>query len=142
MKKVICLAVLFILVLTTGCQTAIERDKAKMLEIFQNTDNYITLTGTVIQVDNGSHRTKIVVRCEELKQLLAQEDDECEYWVFSNSNVNISVGDSIVYTTVPLQDPYGTWLPIVAISTNGNDILNFEEGRENLIEWVNQLQMK
>ena len=142
MKKVICLVVLFILVLTTGCQTAIERDKAKMLEIFQNTDNYITLTGTVIQVDNGSHRTKIVVRCEELKQLLAKENDECEYWVFASSNVNISVGDSIVYMTVLFQDPHRHWLPIVAVNINGNDILNFEEGNENLIQWVNQLQMK
>ena len=113
-----------------------------MLEIYCNDENYISLTGKVITINSNEHDTMVVIKCESLKQHILDEDDECEYWVFSNSNLNITVGDMITYITVKVRIKNNEWLPIVAINKNGEDILAFNEGKSNLINWVNQLQMK
>lgn len=142
MKRLVFLIILFSLIITTGCQTALERDKKEMLEIYCNDENYISLTGKVITINSNEHDTMVVIKCESLKQHILDEDDECEYWVFSNSNLNITVGDMITYITVKVRIKNNEWLPIVAINKNGEDILAFNEGKSNLINWVNQLQMK
>ena len=143
MKKLLCLVIILTFVFMLGCQTALERDKRAMLEIYGNDDNYITLIGEVTEIDSeSSYNVMLSIKCEELKQYNINADDECKYSVFSSSNVNIGVGDTIVYKTIPNRFDYMEFLPIVAIDKNDETILDFEEGKENLISWVKQLQFK
>ena len=127
----------------SGCQTALERDKREMLEIYSNDDNYITLIGEVTEIDReSSYNIILSIKCEHLKQYDVNAGNECKYSVFSSSDINIGVGDTIVYKTVPSRFDYMELLPIVAIDKNDETILGFEEGKENLISWVKQLQFK
>ena len=143
MKKLLCLVIILTFVFMSGCQTDLERDKRAMLEIYGNDDNYITLIGEVTEIDSeSSYNVMLSIKCEELKQYNLNADDECKYSVFSSSNVNIGVGDTIVYKTIPNRFDYMEFLPIVAIDKNDETILDFEEGKENLISWVKQLQFK
>lgn len=143
MRKLLCLVIILIFVFMSGCQTAVEGNKIDMLEIYGNDDNYITLTGEVTAIDSeSSFNVVLSIKCEDLKQYGINTDDECKYLVFSSSNVNIGVGDTIVYKTVPNFLDYTDFLPIVAIDKNDETILNFEEGKENLISWVKQIQYK
>ena len=101
-------------------------------EKIQNDDNYITLIGEVTEIDSeSSYNAMLSIKCEELKQYNLNADDECKYSVFSSSNVNIGVGDTIVYKTIPNRFDYMEFLPIVAIDKNDETILDFEEGKEN-----------
>jgi hypothetical protein len=58
------------------------------------------------------------------------------------SDINICIGDTIVYTTVPNCLDHMSYLPIVEICKNDETILGFEEGKENLINFVKQIQYK
>lgn len=144
MRKLLCLAIISTFIFMSGCQTAMERDKREMLELYSNDDNYITLTGEVTEIDNESgYNIMLSIKCADLKKHNVNVGDEYKYWVFSSSNVNIGVGDTIVYKTVPIiLDKHTEWFPIVAIEKNGKSILSFAEGKENLINFVNQLQFK
>ena len=143
MRKLLYLVIILTFIFMSGCQTALERDKREMLEIYGNDDNYITLIGEVTEIDSESnYNIMLSIKCENLKQYDVNADDECKYSVFSSSNVNIGVGDTIVYKTVPNRFDYMEFLPIVAIDKNDETILGFEEGKKNLISWVKQLQFK
>ena len=143
MRKLLYFVIILTFIFMSGCQTALERDKREMLEIYGNDDNYITLIGEVTEIDSESnYNIMLSIKCENLKQYDVNADDECKYSVFSSSNVNIGVGDTIVYKTVPNRFDYMEFLPIVAIDKNDETILGFEEGKENLISWVKQLQFK
>lgn len=157
MRRLLYLLVLAAFIFTTGCQTVIDREKEARLEIYCNDENYVTLTGEVVKIDNDEivdDGITLFIKCESLKQYVATVDDICQYWVFCSSKLNIAVGDTIEYTMVSTQyvstkydgdDFHPTpddWFPIVAIDKNGENILSLEEGKENLIAWVNQLQYK
>ena len=144
MKKLLCLVIILTFVFMSGCQYAVERDKRAMLEIYGNDDNYITLIGEVTEIDSESgYYVMLSIKCEELKQYDFNAD-EWKYLVFSSSNnLNIDVGDTIVYKTVLNRFNYmDEFLPIVAIDKNDETILGFEEGKENLINCVKQIQYK
>lgn len=143
MRKLLCLVIILTFVFMSGCQTALERDKREMLEIYGNDDNYITLIGEVTEIDReSSYNIILSIKCEDLKEYDVNADNECKYSVFSSSDINIGVGDTIVYKTVLSRFDYMELLPIVAIDKNDETILGFEEGKENLISWVKQLQFK
>jgi len=143
MKKLLCLIVTLTFVFVSGCQTALSSDKREMLEIFGNDDNYITLIGEVTGIDReGSYNVILSIKCEDLKQYIVNADHECNYSVFSSSDVNVDIGDTIVYKTVPKSLDYMAFLAIVAIEKDGETILRFEDGKEELISFVKQLQYK
>ena len=137
MKRVILL--ILILFGITGCQAS---NKKEMLEIYSNDENYITLQGQIVEMNNTNNDIFVSIKCEELKQYIPYEKDICEYWIFSKQITNLYVGDIIVFITSKVRFEYIEWLPIVSITKNNICILKFEEGKNNLINWVNQLQMK
>ena len=53
-----------------------------------------------------------------------------------------TIGDTITFVTVPEHRKYSYCIPIVFVSKDGETLLELEEGKENLIEWVNQLGLK
>ena len=145
MKKLLCIVLVLVLVFMSSCQTAVERQKRQMLEIFCNDDNYITLTGEVTEIDiedsDVMYMMSVSIKCEDLKQYVVNADDY-DYWVFCSSDINICIGDTIVYKTVPNCLDHMCCLPIVEICKNDETILGFEEGKENLINYVKQIQYK
>ncbi len=146
MKKLLCIVLVLVLVFMSSCKSpAVERQKRQMLEIFCNDDNYITLTGEVTEINIEDNEVMymmfVSIKCEDLKQYVVNADDY-DYWVFCSSDINICIGDTIVYTTVPNCLDHMSYLPIVEICKNDETILGFEEGKENLINFVKQIQYK
>ncbi len=141
MKKFFYIIIVCILVFAAGCDTAVKREKAKRLNIYSHDENYVTVTGEVTR-KKENYRTIIIMKSEELKKYNKNIKSECEFIIFSDFDVNLSIGDIISITTVPVYVNSDDWLPIVAIYKNGECILTFEDGKQNLIDWVNQLQAK
>ena len=51
--------------------------------------------------------------------------------------MELQVGEEIQFTTVPFHFYNGHKLPIVELKIDENTLLSFEDGKENLIDWVN-----
>lgn len=141
MKKILYIILLFTVMFTSGCHTANQKLKGRMLNEYCNEENYISLQGEVTKIESENSKF-VTIRCEGLTSYIDCLDGEIECWICSNHQIILNVGDHIDFTTVPIQFYDNQKLPIVAISQNETVLLNLEEGKDNLIEWVNQLQSK
>ena len=82
----------------------------------------------------------------ELSELTPAFDDTCFKFVGDNLllvqkggiDEKIKVGNRIEIITAPKYFGDGYVMPIVAISINGESLLNFDEGYENLLKWLEQ----
>ena len=74
MKKIAFLISLLVVFLT-GCNFLNQRLVEKMIEKYLEDQNYVTLTGEVIEFDGNF----VVIKCEELNDYLSYEDEFCEY---------------------------------------------------------------
>ena len=126
------LFLVFVLSITLlfGCNQPLRN---KMVEKYSNNDNYVCLSGEVIKIDDNY----IEIRCEELNNYLSYEDDLCSYYIYSDNSIDLLIGDRIAFVTVPFHFYNGHKLPIVELKRNGDTLLTFDEGKENLIDWVN-----
>ena len=129
-KLLVILTFILSVTLLFGCNQPLRN---RMLEKYSNNDNYVCLSGEVIRIDDNY----IEIRCEELSNYLSYEDDLCSYYIYSDNTINLFVRDLIDFVTVPFHFYNGHRLPIVELKKNGDTLLTFDEGKENLIDWVN-----
>ena len=132
MKKIAFLISLLVVFLT-GCNFLNQMLVEKMIEKYLEDQNYVTLTGEFIEFDGNF----VVIKCEELNDYLSYEDEFCEYSICSKEYLELEVGVEIQFTTVPFHFYNGHYLPIVELRIDGNLLLSFEDGKKNLIDWVN-----
>ncbi len=132
MKKFAILITL-LAVFLSGCHLSNLILRKKMLEKYSDDQNYVTLTGEVIEFKEHN----VTIECEELQDYISYQSKSCIYHIYSNHFIELSVGEQIEFTTVPWHFYNGHRLPIVELKIDGNILLSFEEGKENLIEWVN-----
>lgn len=133
MKKVAFFMTCILSLLLAGCNSHNQILANKMLEKYSDNLNYITLVGEVIEC-NDNH---VIIESNELKPYLSYVDGPMEYFIYADSFIELKVGEQIVFTTVPFHFYNGHELPIVELKLNGNTLLSFEKGKENLLEWVN-----
>ncbi len=135
MKKYVIITsiTLLLVILLSACSTADQILAKQMTEKYSDNQNYVTFTGEVIEYEDSF----VVIKCEELKNHLHYEDEFCDYLIFSDQTIELSVGDQIEFVTVPFHFYNGHLLPIVEIKKNEITLLSFEDGKDNLINWVN-----
>lgn len=134
MKKSTILVVAVILLsvmMFSGCSDLILKNK--LLEKYSDDQNYVALSGKIVEVDG----LVVVIQCEELSEYLSYEDDLCEYYIHSKQIFDLKVGDEIQFITVPFHFYNGHQLPIVELKTSESTLLEFADGKANLIDWVN-----
>ena len=132
MKKFAILISLLVVFLT-GCNLSNQKLAKKMIEKYSDNQNYVTLTGEVIEFNENN----VIIKCEELNDYISYEDELCNYYIYSDQFVELQVGEEIQFTTVTFHFYNGHKLPIVELKIDENTLLSFEEGKENLIDWVN-----
>ena len=133
--KIICVSIL--LVVTCSCGSA------KMTEYYSNKENYINAVGTVSYIKYNEDSTVLYVGFSELSPTF---DDTCFKLVSDNlkiaqsNNIDgmLCVGKQITFMTAPKYFGDGYVMPIVAISIDGEVILSFDQGYENLINWLSK----
>ena len=107
----------------------------KMNEKYSNDQNYVVLTGTIVEVVlEGS---VLVIKSEDLK-LYHENYDTDRFMIYGGPIEDLNVGDEIVFTTVVFYFYNGHILPIVELKKDGVVLLSFEEGKQNLLGWVNE----
>ena len=105
----------------------------KMIAKYSDDQNYVILTGEVTEFDKNN----VIIKCEELRNYLSFQKELCDYYIYSKNFVQLQAEDEIEFVTVPFHFYNGHKLPIVELKKDGITLLAYEEGKKNLIDWVN-----
>lgn len=106
----------------------------KMLKKYSDDQSYVTLSGEITKINKNNN---VIIKCEDLNNYINYQSELCDYHIYSTYIIELSIGDKIDFITVPFHFYNGHKLPIVELKIDGKTLLLFEEGKENLINWVN-----
>ena len=133
MKKLAILITLLLVASLSGCYSSNQILADRMVEKYSEAQSYVALSGEIIEVNENN----VTIKCEELNKYISYENDLCEYLIYSDVILVLSVGDKVDFATVPFHFYNGHKLPIVELKIDGDTLLSFEEGKENLLYFVN-----
>ena len=128
------LAMLLCAVSLVSCTTSV-------IDYYEEKENYVTATGVVsyIQLDEDGLYIGF-------SQMDYPFDDDTFKIVGENLKIvqqngiqeKLKLGDTVTIVTAPKYFGDGYVMPIVAISIDGEALLNFEQGYENLLVWLGE----
>lgn len=107
--------------------------RKKMIAKYSDDQNYVILTVEFTEFDKNN----VIIKCEELRNYLSFQKELCDYYIYSDNFVQLQAEDEIEFVTVPFHFYNGHKLPIVELKKDGITLLAYEEGKKNLIDWVN-----
>lgn len=113
------------------------------IEYYSQKENYINVTGTVSYIKYNEDTTVLYIGFSELSPTL---DDTCFKIVGDNLKIvktnkiddKLKVDKQITFITAPRYFGDGYVMPIVAISISGENLLEFEEGYNNFLDWLSK----
>lgn len=104
---------------------------------YSQRDNYVVATGTVDFINYTSN--KLVISFSDMSENF---EDDC--FVISGSNMDVvlsngiknklKMGDTVTFVAAPKVFGDGYAIPIVSITIDGEELLGFEEGYQNLLK--------
>lgn len=105
-------------------------------------DNYIEVSGVVIHMKYSDDHTVLYIAFSDMDRKL---DDRSFEIVGENLRIvekngiddKIKIGDRVTFITAPKYFGDGYVMPIVAISANGESLLDFDEGFKNFMDYLN-----
>lgn len=105
-------------------------------------DNYIEVSGVVIYMEYSDDHTVLYISFSDMDRKL---DDRSFKIVGENLRIvekngiddKIKIGDRVTFVTAPKYFGDGYVMPIVAISANGESLLDFDEGFKNFMDYLN-----
>ena len=135
----------FLLQISTLCLTVIllccSCNSLEKIKYYSQKENYISVNGTVSHIKYNEDSTALYIGFSELSPAL---DDTSFKIVGYNLEIvrtnkvddKLKIGEQVTFITAPKYFGDGYVMPIVAISINGESLLEFEEGYENLLDWL------
>ena len=113
------------------------------IKYYSQKENYKRVTGVVTSVKYNEDATIMYIDLCELSPAL---DDTCFKIVGENLKMlkankiddKLKMGEQITFITAPKYFGDGYVMPIVAISISGENLLDFEEGYNNLLDWLSK----
>ena len=111
-----------------------KRLRKSMTEYYSNNENYSQLEGKIISV--GAEKLLIDVISSN-GEFSFREGINSDYFMLTNiDSFDLKCGEVITFTSAPKQFYDGHHFPIVAIEKDGVVLLDFETGKANLLNWI------
>lgn len=118
----------------SGCQAA------QMREYYEEKSNYIEAKGTVSHISYDEESESIYIDFSSTAPVF---DDTCFKIVGDNCNIAkengiegiLKIGSEVSFITAPQYFGDGYVMPIVGLTVDGEEILSFDEGYNNLLKW-------
>lgn len=129
------IALLCIVVLSTSCTAA------KMRDYYSQKNNYIRAAGIVTHISYNEDGTVLYLGFSDL----TPQFDDNSFKIVGDSlqaakekgiDEKIKIGCPVEFITAPRYFGDGYVMPIVGISVNEEELLEFEEGVDNLLKWL------
>lgn len=116
-------------------------DSGKMQDYYSQRENYINASGTIIRIAYNEDATALYI---DFSELTPDFDDTCFKIVGDNLQTvrdngideKLKPGDRVDFVTAPRYFGDGYVMPIVAVSIDGDCLLEFEDGFEGLLAWL------
>ena len=116
-------------------------NSSEKIKYYSQKENYISVTGIVSNINYNEDGTALYIDISESSPVL---DDTCFKIVGKNLAIvktkkiddKLKTGEQISFITAPKYFGDGYVMPMVAISINGESLLDFEEGYNNLMDWL------
>ena len=135
-----------IMIITTTCILLVllcSCNSSEIIEYYSQKENYISVTGTVSNIKYNEDTTALYIDLCELSPVL---DDTCFKIVEENLEIvkankiddKLKTGEQITFITAPKYFGDGYVMPIVAISISEENLLDFEEGYKNFLDWLSK----
>lgn len=135
-------AILFIvagIVLITIFHSCASNEK---IRYYSQRDNYVCVTGTVSHIKLNEESDSLYLGFSETSPIL---DDNTFKIVGRNLEIvrnrgieeKITIGSQVEFITAPKYYGDGYVMPIVAIFVEGEMLLDFENGYDNWLSWIN-----
>ena len=134
------------MIITTACIMLVflcSCNSSEIIKYYSQKENYISVTGIVSNVKYNDDSTALYVDLSELSPVL---DDTCFKIVGENLEIvrtnkiddKLKAGGQITLITAPKYFGDGYVMPVVAISISGENLLDFQEGYINLLNWLSE----
>ena len=110
---------------------------------YEEKENYIGVTGTISHIQYNEDLTVLYLGFSELSPAL----DDTSFKIVGENlkivqangiDIKLKIGEQISFMTAPKYFGDGYVMPIVAISVNGESLLDFQEGYTNLLDWLSE----
>jgi len=137
-KLIVIITISFVmLVFFCSCQSS------EKVRYYSQKGNYISVTGTVSSIKYNEDSTVLYIDFSELYPVL---DDVCFKIVGENLKIaqankiddKLKIGEQVTFITAPKYFGDGYVMPIVAISISRENLLEFEDGYRNLLDWLSE----
>lgn len=132
---------LLMLLLLIGIFVLSACNSTKMKEYYRQKDNFINATGTIRHIAYNDDNSALYLGFSDLSPTFDDNSfkivgDNLSIVQKNNIDEKIKIGDKIEFITAPRYFGDGYVMPIVALSVNGEDLLEFEEGYDNFLKWL------
>ena len=135
-KPIVLIFILCTVLFCSGCSYWVREVK-----YYSQRDNYVNAVGTVTHIAYSEDNMELCLGFSELTPTFDDTDFEIvgENLRIAQDNgidTKIKIGDQVEFITAPRYFYDGYIMPIVAISVNGECLLEFEEGFGNFFKWI------
>ena len=136
MKKIYLVLILCITTVLSSCALN------KEVEYYSNSNNYITVVGVVSHLKYNEEKDVLYLGFEQLSYEFADNAFKIvgkNLLVVQENGIDskLQLGDQIEFIRAPKYFGDGYVMPIVGITINGEELLPFEQGYNNWLEWIN-----
>ena len=125
-----------LLVLVVSSCTDTNKEK---INYYSNDQNYIEITGTINHIVFDDEQKVLYLGFSNLSQ---KTDDDCfkvvgdSYSIVINYKEYIQIGKTATFVTAPKYYGDGYIMPIASLSIDDHDVLKYEDGFTNLLDWL------
>ena len=110
---------------------------------FINANRFVSVTGTVSHVKYKEDSTALYIAFSEISPVLDDKNfkivgENLEIVKTNKIGDKLKIGEQMTFITAPRYFGDGYVMPIVAISINGETLLDFEVGHKNLLDWLSK----
>ena len=110
---------------------------SEMIDYYSNNDNYTYLSGEVVKLKEDIIYVNIITDNSDFRMYASGYLD---FQIYTKNNLQevIFVGDNVIFVSAPeyFYDSY--ILPIVYLEKEETVYLTFEEGKNNLLNWIDE----
>ena len=133
-KALLCLILCLFVLIGTSCGIS-----NKKVDYYLNQNNYIEVSGTITHIFFDEDKEALYLGFSELSKKL----DDTSFKIVGDSysvvvayKETIQLGKTATFVTAPKYFGDGYVMPIVSLTIDDNEILSYETGFSNFIDWL------
>ena len=133
-KALLCLTLCLFVLIGTSCGIS-----NKMVDYYLNRNNYIEVSGTITHIVFNEEKETLYLGFSELSKKLDDTSFKIvgdSYSIVVTYKETIQIGKVATFVTAPKYFGDGYVMPIVSLTIDDNEILSYETGFSNFIDWL------